>query len=477
MNERVSGGSQVISVNQLTLRGSIDEGIKLSKEKGIPQFVSHVEEVHPIDPIVFFENGETQFSGERCFWESPDQLTVVGMGAAFTIEGSGMERIQTVNAKWEAFKEQVICHPVEKGTGPILIGGLSFDPQPPGDSVWKTFPQAGFVVPLFVLTIYKNRTFLTINRWVTKESDGQALIEEIQAHVQALLKNKRREHRRGHAIRSIQDLQKDQWFTNIDKITNAIREGELEKVVLSREVLVKADAPFKISSILWHLSKQQTNSYIFAMEQEEACFLGATPERLIERKDDRFRTGAVAGTIGRGQTPKEDQEKGEVLLYSHKNREEHQYVVNMILHAMRDLCNKLESPDRPELLKVKDVQHLFTPISGIAKEGVTLLDVVERLHPTPALGGMPRDKALTWIRKLETHPRGWYAAPIGWMDQNGQGEFAVAIRSGLVQGDEAHLYAGCGVVEASNAIEEFEETHLKLRPMLRALEGRESDDV
>ncbi|HET6871466.1 MAG TPA: chorismate-binding protein, partial [Sporolactobacillaceae bacterium] len=154
-----------------------------------------------------------------------------------------------------------------------------------------------------------------------------------------------------------------------------------------------------------------------------------------------------------------------------KNRKEHDYVVKMIGEAMASFTEELTFPEQPEILKVKDVQHLYTPISGMAKDQVSLLDIVEKLHPTPALGGQPREKAMMLIKQLEAFNRGWYASPIGWLDAEGYGEFAVAIRSALIKSDRAWAYAGCGVVEASDPVAELEETRLKLKPMLAALGG------
>ncbi|HAQ08276.1 MAG TPA: isochorismate synthase, partial [Bacillus bacterium] len=156
----------------------------------------------------------------------------------------------------------------------------------------------------------------------------------------------------------------------------------------------------------------------------------------------------------------------------HKNLIEHQYVVDMIKEAMRETCDEVILPDEPKLMKMKYIQHLYTPVVGKNREGTSLLHLVNRLHPTPALGGLPKKAAVEKIREVEQMDRGLYAAPIGWMDYQGNGEFAVAIRSGLIQGREASLFAGCGIVADSNAESEYTETSIKFRPMLTALGGK-----
>ncbi len=147
----------------------------------------------------------------------------------------------------------------------------------------------------------------------------------------------------------------------------------------------------------------------------------------------------------------------------------------MIKHAMNESCTSVSSPNHPEILKMRDIQHLYTPVKGIAKENVSLLTVVNRLHPTPALGGQPKQKAYEIIRELEILDRGWYGSPIGWFDTKDNGEFAVAIRSGLINGKDASLFAGCGIVGDSEPESEYKETMIKFRPMLSALGGLDNE--
>ena len=179
---------------------------------------------------------------------------------------------------------------------------------------------------------------------------------------------------------------------------------------------------------------------------------------------------ALAGSAPRGGTPEADERLGEELLASPKNREEHQVVVEAVRAALAPLTVHLEVAPEPRLLKLPTIQHLFTPVRGRLAPGATLLDVVARMHPTPAVGGSPKEAALALIRRLEGWDRGWYAGPIGWLDGAGNGAFAVALRSGLLRGGQAALFAGCGIMGASQPEEEYREWQVKLRPMLAALE-------
>jgi menaquinone-specific isochorismate synthase len=194
----------------------------------------------------------------------------------------------------------------------------------------------------------------------------------------------------------------------------------------------------------------------------------------VKKEGDTCYSACLAGSIRRGKTFQEDEQLGQWLMHDEKNLREHQFVVQMIREAIEAVCKRVQMPSSPQLLKLQHIQHLYTPVVG-EKCCVSILSIVEQMHPTPALGGTPREKAIKEIRENEPLDRGWYAAPIGWMDTEGNGEFAVAIRSGLLQGKKASIFAGCGVVGDSDPISEYEETKVKFTPMLSAL-GVERDE-
>jgi menaquinone-specific isochorismate synthase len=216
---------------------------------------------------------------------------------------------------------------------------------------------------------------------------------------------------------------------------------------------------------------QQHESFIFAFESNGDCFIGASPERLVKKQGDEVYSTCLAGSISRGKTEEEDHKLGQLLLTDQKNLIEHGFVVEMIKEALEESCEEIILPDQPQLMKIRDIQHLYTPVIGKCHKDASLLLLVERLHPTPALGGLPKEEAVVKIRQVEDLDRGFYAAPLGWVDYRKNGEFAVSIRSGLIQENEVSLFAGCGVVADSDSESEYLETSLKFKPMLRALGG------
>jgi isochorismate synthase len=186
-------------------------------------------------------------------------------------------------------------------------------------------------------------------------------------------------------------------------------------------------------------------------------------------RDNVAETAAIAGSIARGGSPAEDQMLARTLVASTKDRGEQAVVVRALSAALERLCESVEIAPEPEILQLENVQHLRTTLRGRLRDERPVLDLVRILHPSPAVGGFPRERALAAMQGREAEPRGWYAGPIGWMDENGDGEFWVAIRSALLHGNEAALYAGAGIVADSDPEAELAETRLKLQPMLTAL--------
>jgi isochorismate synthase len=180
-------------------------------------------------------------------------------------------------------------------------------------------------------------------------------------------------------------------------------------------------------------------------------------------------TMALAGSFGRGSTDADDAALGNRLLSDPKERSEHAFVVEALRAGLAEVSTRVIADAEPRLRKLANLQHLLTPVHGQLAPGRTILDVVDRLHPTPAVGGSPREPALELIREREDLDRGWYAGPIGWLNRAGEGEFVVGLRSALLRSSEATLFAGCGIVAESDPAAELAESNWKLRPMLAAL--------
>jgi isochorismate synthase len=265
----------------------------------------------------------------------------------------------------------------------------------------------------------------------------------------------------------------DTWMNIVADTVLMLREGRYQKVVLSRGVQVTTEAPtklFDIPATLYQLQQNYPETYLFALQHQERCFCGATPEQLASVHNGNVQTMALAGTARQNSNVNEtDHTMNTELLSNGKDKKEHDFVVVMIRDFLETLCSEITISGTPYLLKLKNVQHLKTNIHGKLLPGHNILDVIAGLHPTPAVGGLPRPEALEMIRAREPTGRGWYAGPIGWLDADGNGEFSVALRSALVTKNSALLFAGCGIVADSRPEKEYEESCWKLQAMRQNL--------
>jgi isochorismate synthase len=274
------------------------------------------------------------------------------------------------------------------------------------------------------------------------------------------------------SVAVLQDAaQAARWQETVATIGQEIQQGTVEKLVLAREVRVRSSQLLDPATVVNRLRERYDSCTLFAFAGTHTCFVGATPERLVRLNDKTVQTDCLAGSTRRGATRDEDRSLAEALLTNRKERHEHALVVCTLQNALLPFCSSLHVPQTPALLRMPNVQHLYTPLEGRLKEESDIFGLVERLHPTPATGGLPQERAYSLLRAYEGFDRGWYAGPVGWVDGRGGGEFVVAIRSALLHDNEALLYAGCGIVAGSDPEREYEESCLKLKPMLWAMNG------
>jgi menaquinone-specific isochorismate synthase len=262
----------------------------------------------------------------------------------------------------------------------------------------------------------------------------------------------------------------DSFKKSVSSALKAIAKGRLNKIVLAHAVDVISPFPFQLFRSLSNLRRLHADCYIFATSNGKGQnFIGASPERLLSLHNQRLATDALAGSAPRGKTATEDAYFAHSLLSSEKEMREHRAVTDFITQCLCHLGIEPQFPPLPFLLQLANIQHLQTPIQAKVPAHLHLLELLAELHPTPAVAGTPRDVAEAQIRRYETFERSLYAAPIGWVDHQGNGEFAVGIRSALIDGCRARLYAGAGIVAGSDPDKELAEIKLKLQTLLEAL--------
>jgi len=436
-------------------------------------FYMETIEVSRLSALAFFAAGEGNYKGERFYWQNREKtMTLVGLGHAYTIQNNAKnDRYDAVEAEWKSLTKN--CVKGQSELQPILFGGFTFDPQNNVDGEWTNFPEAYFALATYQLVIRDDKAYVSIHL-ITKKEQAEDQFEALRKERDHLIHAAQVKEVKTYSkpeITSYYEPYKDPYLASIDQVTALIKQKKADKVVIARSLALQFKEQVSSPQVLSQIIHEQPESYLFGLERQDLLFFGASPERLVKVENGRAFSSCIAGSIKRGKTAEEDEAYGQSLLNDPKNGGEHQYVVDMIADTFRRNCVDMRIPDRPRLLKIRDIQHLYTPVEGQLNSEATILQLTKSLHPTPALGGVPRTEAMAAIRKYEPMNRGLYAGPIGWVDAEGNGEFAVAIRSAALLKDKAYLYAGGGIVADSEPQSEYEETLVKFRPMLRALGG------
>lgn len=365
------------------------------------------------------------------------------------------------------------------GAGPTWFGGFAFFEQGPHGDAWRHQPSAEFVLPAAVLVRAGERdpaARLTINVLVGQGDHVPDLLARAEQLVDRLALESADPYVEpapgapaGGGATVSSTASPEHYEQAVARATEMIRAGELEKIVLAREVLLRRDTEIDSFAVLRALRERFPECATFAIGSGENVYLGATPELLIRREGRRASTIALAGSERRGADDATDEHLGRGLLQSEKNNREHAIVVHRIERALGRVSAWTAVAEHPELVRMANIQHLATPIRAQLTEPRSVIELAGLLHPTPAVGGEPWSAAGPAIKSLEGFDRGWYTGGVGWMDRLEDGEFHVALRSALVEGSWARLFAGAGIVGDSDAAAELAETETKLAALLPVL--------
>ena len=407
-----------------------------------------------------------EVSGDALLWAPPADEEACGLGAAFALEAQGSARFQSIQAQAQAVWAKLDASRCDAAApSPRFFGGLAFQPGQAQRGLWRGFGDARFVLP--ELTYLKNkagawlRLIVRGGAW-SREAFRSELEPRLTRALQALFSSA---PVRESARELAREERSEQAFAELVRgIQEEIERGRAQKIVAARRVSLTLDRELLPEVVQSRLRDDAPESTRFAFRVGGATFLGATPEQLVQKRGFELSTEAVAGSVSA-----DDAASATRLLESGKDIREHEFVVSEILRLLGPLTSELLPAPKREVHRLRTVLHLRTPITGKLRQASHVLELVGRLHPTPAVGGVPTDAAIDFITRHEPDQRGWYSAPFGWFDQNGDGRFVVALRCGVVAGKHAELYAGAGVVSDSNAPSEFAETRWKLAALLGAL--------
>jgi salicylate biosynthesis isochorismate synthase len=407
------------------------------------------ERCEPVDPLQVFAAAG---SAPRFYWEQPSARRFrVGIG----IEVRGAGRFQQADVGARALFERLAW----EGDGPRtaqLMGGFAFAAGMDVSGPWEGFPDGQLSLPELAYWCEGGDHF--------RIAQPGSAWTDLRPRPLAL----------GRAASGVVEFTNgglERYAQRVQQAIDGIRSGQLEKVVVARDAHITAGST--IDPVVWLVALRERfpSCTLFAVGEGDAVFLGASPERLIRMRGEFVETAAIAGTAPRGASRAADQALGEALRRSSKDSEEHAIVVRYMKSILAECCDTIEVDPEPRLLRTRTVQHLCTELRGhrSGNPPASLIELVSRLHPTPAVGGAPREAALRWLAEHESVSRGWFAGPVGFLQSDGDGEFSVALRSALVRGNTATAWAGAGIVARSEPRAEYTETELKLRTALGPL--------
>jgi menaquinone-specific isochorismate synthase len=440
-------------------------------QTGKPQLASISLEVGGLDPLAvlesIFEPGERHFYVER----PSELLALAGAESVLSFSASGPGRF----AACRHFIEESLDRTIAVGAmdapfaGPHFFAAFSFS-----DTVEKEepFEAASLFVPRWQVGHRSGRTTAVANVPIEAASPIDRMAEKIwRAHAKFRTFDYTAPE---FAAPPVADLREvgipGSYQAAVRQAVEEIGRGIFEKIVLARAKDLAAAKPLHPLRVLNGLRQRYPDCYSFSLANGAGqSLIGASPELLVRVRDRAVETEALAGSARRGASASEDAALAGALLGDEKELREHRLVVQAIARRLKALGVAPEFADRPGLRRFANVQHLHTPIRGMLPDSLRLLDVLASLHPTPAVGSIPQSAATERIRKAEGFPRGLYAGALGWMDAHGGGEFFVGLRSALINGARARLYAGAGIVAGSSPEKEFAETELKFRAMEEAL--------
>jgi menaquinone-specific isochorismate synthase len=448
---------------------------QVSREKGCGQIISISLEIPLVDPLAVFQVLSPESPLHFYVEKGGKGEAIAAFDAAVDFTANSGDRF----TQTKDFINATLANTLSAGALNLPFSGqhffCSFTFFAPEQSTDSPFPGATVFLPRWQVSRSENHCLLVANCLLEPDHNIENLAASIWQKVQKInLINSQGlnwTETNGQSLNKKRHItQTDNFKLAVNSALDSIADQRLSKVVLAHAIDVSSPKPFNLVKSLQNLRKFYPDCYLFVTSNPQGQnFIGASPERLLSIQNNQLITDALAGSAPRGKTPAEDAQLANKLISSQKERHEHRVVIDFIRDRLINLGLNPRIYPEVRLLQLSNIQHLWTPIKATISPQVHPLDILAELHPTPAVAGVPRDIACEEIRRYETFDRCLYAAPIGWVDAQGNAEFIVGIRSALITGCHARLYAGAGIVQGSNPAQELAEIDLKLQALLKTL--------
>jgi len=434
--------------------------------------VSLATQIPSVDPLTCLQKmGHSNTL--NFYWENCSKQEAV---AAWGVTIRGNTDLNSRFSSAQALVEKWFKRISREGASTLVIGkpsifcGFSFFSEVKES---EPFQSGTLFLPRFQIVKKNKNCCLIVNFPLENESEKDDVIEQIEQKINSInwsdLEQLEKNDRSLLSVNREQTQDSDYFKSVVESALNSIAAGELSKIVIAHTTEIKSALPFNVIESLANLRELHPDCYIFSTSNGEGQnFVGASPERLLSVQNQQLVTDALAGSAPRGGNNTEDLHLANLLLKNRKEKREHQAVRDFVIERLKSIGLKPQQLPL-QILKLSNIQHLWTPIYGHLPPDIEPLEIIELLHPTPAVAGVSTESACEKIRYYEKCDRSLYAAPLGWVDYEGNCEFIVGIRSALIDGDLARLYAGAGIVSGSNPDKEFDEVQLKLQSLLKAL--------
>ncbi|NTV66541.1 MAG: isochorismate synthase [Chlorobaculum sp.] len=348
------------------------------------------------------------------------------------------------------------------------IGGICFNNLQEQTDLWSAFSPGLFILPLLSIEYRDGQTSLVASLWLKPGDDRRKSLEQLLLTLSTLSASETPE---AAAIPEMTQVaycpDKKQWIENCETILRTFDEGHLEKVILARQTELLFSGKVPAIRFLLDYPFPENSTYRFYFEPVEGhAFISFTPERLYRRDGEMLQTEALAGTVTKETAKADDNMASELLLNSEKDMREHRFVMDTIYRELQPVCSDIDMQEQVDVLHINRLAHLYARCRArLRPEFCNDSTVLRQLHPTPAVGGVPREEAMELILSTEPFGRGWYAGPVGWLSRDAA-EFAVGIRSALVNENRVYLFSGAGLVKGSNPLSEWEEVDQKIGDIL-----------
>ncbi|MBR8830621.1 MAG: Salicylate biosynthesis isochorismate synthase [Chroococcopsis gigantea SAG 12.99] len=440
----------------------------LRKENGESPIISFCEKISPVDLLDIFERIKSEYP-IHFYWENiQEEEGMLGYGVTSSGDFSGQQRFERSQTFIQSCQRRIIKLDRFTGVTPFLFCSFSFF-DTPGHGT-QPFSAGRIILPRFAAIKKGNDYFFQTNLIVNSGDNLEVISEEVYKNYRLIQYSKNNLVYLPKPATSNYHVYPSYNFQSaVTSALTSIAAGRFSKIVLAHALDVVSPAVFQVGDCLRNLRGRYPDCYTFSISNDKGQhFIGASPERLLSIENQQLITDALAGSAPRGKTPGEDELLAAKLLNNEKERREHQAVSDFITQRLYELgltpqCSPLK------LLKLSNIQHLWTPIYASLKTPLHSLEIVNKLHPTPAVAGVPTEAACEQIRRYESFDRSLYAAPLGWVDCDGNSKFIVGIRSALIYDNQARLYAGAGIVKGSDPVKELGEIQLKFQALFKAL--------